>query len=78
MTAKELLRERIEKLTEEEAARALRLLDRETDPLTALLDDAPLDDEPTSPQEERLVQEGRDAAAREETISLDELGAELR
>ena len=78
MTAKELLRERIEKLTEEEAVRALRLLDRETDPLTALLDDAPLDDEPTSPQEERLVQEGRDAAARGETISLDELGAELR
>ena len=55
MTAKELLRERIEKLTEEEAAQALRLLDREADPLTALLDDAPLDDEPTSPQEVEMV-----------------------
>src|SRR5437763_257965 len=44
MTAKELLRERIERLTEEEAVQALRLLDREADPLTALLDDAPLGD----------------------------------
>lgn len=78
MTAKELLRRRVEALTEEEAAEALRLLNRDADPLTVLLDDAPLDDEPTSPKEEAAVQEARDAAARGETISLDELRAELR
>jgi hypothetical protein len=78
MTAKELLRRRVEALTEEEAAEALRLLNRDADPLTVLLDDAPLDDEPTSPEEEAAVQEARDAAARGETISLDELRAELR
>lgn len=44
MTAKEKLRERIETFTEEEAAETLRLLDRRTDPLTVLLDNAPLDD----------------------------------
>lgn len=48
MTAKEKLRERIEALTEEEAAAALRLLD----PLTMLLDHAPIDDEPSTPEEE--------------------------
>lgn len=78
MTAKEKLRERIETLTEEEAAETLRLLDHRTDPLTALLDNAPIDDEPTTPEEEAAVQEALDAAARGETISLDELRAELR
>lgn len=34
MTAKEQLRERIEELTEDEAAEALRLLDQRTDALT--------------------------------------------
>ncbi|MGH3025606.1 MAG: hypothetical protein ACRDLR_04085 [Gaiellaceae bacterium] len=78
MTAKELLRKRVEALTEEEAADALRLLDRDADPLAVLLDNAPLDDEPVSPEEETAVQEARDAAARGDTIGLDELRAELR
>lgn len=78
MTAKERLRERIEKLSEEEAAEALRLLDERADPLTVLLDNAPLDDEPTTPEEEAAVQEALEAAARGETISLDELRAKLR
>jgi O6-methylguanine-DNA--protein-cysteine methyltransferase len=77
MTAKEQLRERIEELTEDEAAEALRLLDQRTDALTRLLDDAPLDDEPTTPEEEAAVQEALEAAARGETISLKELRAEL-
>ena len=77
MTAKEQLRERIEELTEDEAAEALRLLDQRTDALTRLLDDAPLDDEPTTPEEEAAVQEALEAAARGETISLEELLAEL-
>jgi hypothetical protein len=78
MTAKERLRERIETLTEEEAAETLRQLDQRADPLTVLLDNAPVDDEPTTPEEEAAVQEALSAAARGETISLNELRAELR
>ncbi len=78
MTAKEQLRERIEALTEHEAKRTLRLLDDVHDPLTALLDNAPIDDEPSTPAEETAVQEALDAAARGDTISLDELRDQLR
>ena len=78
MTAKEQLRERVERLTEDEAAQTLRLLDQRSDALTRMLDDAPLDDEPTTPEEEAAVQEGLEAAARGETITLEELHAEPR
>ncbi len=77
MTAKEKLRERIETLTEEEAAEALRLLDQRSDPLMVLLDNAPLDDEPVTPEEDVAVQEAREEIARGETISLEEFRAEL-
>jgi hypothetical protein len=77
MTAKEQLRERVERLTETEAAETLRLLDNRADPLTRVLDNAPFDDEPTTPEEEAAVQEGFEAAARGETISLEELRAEF-
>jgi len=53
MTAKEQLRERVEQLTEEEAAATLRPLDQRTDALTRLLDDAPPDDEPALPRRRR-------------------------
>lgn len=78
MTAKEQLRERIETLSESEAERTLRLLDDVSDSSAVLLDDAPFDDEPTTPEEETAVQEGLDAAVRGETLSLDELRAELK
>ena len=77
MTAKEELGRRVERLTEGEAAAALRLLDQRTDALTRLLDDAPLDDEPTTPEEEAAVQQALEAAARGDTISLEELRGEL-
>lgn len=77
MTAKEQLRERVEQLTEEEAAETLRLLDQRTDPLTIMLDNAPLDDEPVTEEEEAAVQIAREEIARGETISLEELRAEL-
>ncbi len=78
MTAEEQLRERVEQLTEEEeeAEAALRLLDRRTDDLTRLRDEAP-DDESTTPKEQAAVQEALEAAAHGETISLEELRAEL-
>lgn len=77
MTAKQQLRERIEGLSEEEAAETLRLLDRRKDPVMRFFDDAPLDDEPVTPEEEALVQEARDEIARGETIPLEELLREL-
>ena len=77
MTAKEQLRERVEKLSEDEAAETLRLLDQRSDPLNVLLDSAPLDDEPVTEQEEAAVQIAREELARGETISLEELRAEL-
>ena len=79
MTAKEQLLERVRAYSEAEAADALRVLDqRSPDSLTRLLDSAPEDDEPVTPEEEALVQEARDEIARgEPLISLDELRAEL-
>jgi hypothetical protein len=81
MTAKEKLHAAVEELSETEAAETLDYIARrhsERDPLTMLLDSAPLDDEPTTPEEEAAVQVALEAAARGETISLDELRAEFR
>lgn len=78
MSAKQQLRARIEAFSEEQAAETLRLLDLRADPLAVLLDDAPPDDEPAKPEEEAAVDEALDAAARGDTIRLDELRAELR
>lgn len=77
MTAKEQLRERIETLTEREAERTLRLLDDLRDPLTALLDNAPIDDEPSTPEEEAAVAEARADIAAGRTVSLDEITREF-
>lgn len=78
MTAKEKLRERVEALTEEQAAETLRLLDqRAQDPVLAAFDSAPLDDEPVTPEEDAAVQQAREEIARGETISLEEFRAEL-
>ncbi len=73
MTAKEQLRERIEMLTEHEAERSLRLLDDLRDPLTVMLDDAPLDDEPVTPEEEAAVAEADADIAAGRTVSLDDV-----
>jgi hypothetical protein len=72
MTAKEKLRERVEALTEEEAAETLRFLDE--DPLTRLLESAPLEDEDITAEEEAAVQEAREElAAGVPTIPLEEV-----
>ena len=42
-----------------------------------MLDDAPADDEPTTPEEDAAVQEALEAADRGDTITLEELRAEL-
>ena len=76
MTAKQQLRHAIDELTEAEAAETLDYLARrreQRDALTEFLDQAPIDDEPVSDQEERAVQEARDEIARGEAISLEQL-----
>jgi hypothetical protein len=77
MTAKEKLRERVETLTEDEAAETLRLLDLRSDPLTRFLDDAPLDDEPVTAEEEAAVQLAREEIARGEVLSAAEIRREF-
>jgi len=80
MTAKEQLRHAIDELTEAEAADTLDYLARRQhrDALTVFLDQAPIDDEPTTEEEERAVQEAREEVARGETISLEQLKRELQ
>ena len=57
--------------------RAGRSTRRENDPVVRALMNAPFDDEPVTPEEEALVQEGRDAFKRGEVISDDELWRRL-
>lgn len=78
MTAKQLLRERIETLSEREAERTLRLLDDIRDPLTVMLDDAPIDDEPVTPEEEAAVAEANADIAAGRTVPFDEVLREFR
>jgi hypothetical protein len=79
MTAKQQLRQLVDELSEVEAAEALDILAarRRRDSLTELLDNAPFDDEPTTPEEDALVQEARDEIARGELISADEIRREF-
>lgn len=78
MTAKEQLLERVQGFSEDEAAEALRVLDRRArGPLAELLDNAPLDDEPTTPEEEKGVAEAREQIARGELISHEEIRREF-
>jgi hypothetical protein len=77
VTAKEKLREAVEQLSEEEARDALRYLAERSDPLMELLDDAPEDEEPLTPEEYEGLREARAQAERGETVPLDELRREL-
>lgn len=77
MTAKERLRERIEALSEEEAANTLHLLDEREDPVIAAFRDAPEDDEPWTEDDEVAAAEGRTDIAAGRTVSLDEAVREL-
>ena len=77
MTAKEQLRERIEALTEAEAAETLRLLDQRRDPVLAAFRDAPLDDEPWTDEDEAAAAEGRADLAAGRTVSLEDAMREL-
>jgi hypothetical protein len=73
MTAKEQLLQRVQTLSEDEAAETLRLLDQRADSLTRLLDNAPADDEPSSPEEDALIAEANADIAAGRTIPLAEI-----
>lgn len=80
MTAKEKLRRAIEDLSEAEAERALGLIvDRhpQSDSVLELLDNAPPDDEPTTPEEEEGVREAKAEVELGEVVSAEEIKREL-
>jgi hypothetical protein len=78
MTAKERLRNLVDELSEQEAANALKLFEQPSDdPMVRALDNAPLDDEPTSPEEEAAVAEARAEYERGEFFEADEIKREL-
>jgi hypothetical protein len=81
MTAKDKLRQTVDRLTEAEAADMRDFLARRRgarDALGEFLDQAPVDDEPVTNEEERAVQQARDEIERGETISLEQARTELR
>ncbi|TMK40481.1 MAG: hypothetical protein E6G56_07420 [Actinobacteria bacterium] len=81
MTAKEKLRATVEELSETEAEAMLDLIDSrrhgQRDALGELLEKAPPDDEPTTPEEEEGLREAREQAARGEVVSAEEIRREL-
>ncbi len=79
MTAKEKLREAVEGLSEDEAAEALELLSGrdERDALDDVLENAAIDDEPATPEEEDGVREAKAEIARGEVFTADEIKREI-
>lgn len=81
MTAKDKLRRAVDRLTEAEAADTLDFLTRRRggrDALGEFLDQAPVDDERVSDEEEHAVQQARDEIERGQTISLEKARTELQ
>jgi len=80
MTAKEKLRRAIEELSEAEAQDALGFIVRRRgrrDALAELLEKAPVDDEPSTPEEEEGVGEAKAQIARGDVFSADEIKREI-
>jgi hypothetical protein len=78
MTAKEKLREAVERLSEQEAEETLRFLDvRSRDPLLDAVLRAPLDDEPSSPEEDHSAREAWAEYERGEAVPLHEIRNEF-
>jgi hypothetical protein len=76
MTAKEKLRMTVDDMSEVEAQDALGFIVRrrgQRDALGELLERAPLDDEPTTPEEDESAREARAEIARGEVLSADEI-----
>lgn len=80
MTAKEKLHKAIEGLSEAEAQEALGYIVQrrgERDALAELLEAAPADDEPTTPEEDEGAREARSEIARGDVFSAEEIKREI-
>ncbi len=80
MTAKEQLRQTIDDLSEVEAQDALDFIVRrrgQRDALGEMLEHAPLDNEPTTSEEDEGVREARAEIARGDVLSADEIRREI-
>jgi hypothetical protein len=80
MTAKEQLKQTVEGLSEAEAQDALGFIVRrqsKRDALAELLDRAPIDDEPTTPEEDTGAREAGEQIIRGEILSADEIRREV-
>lgn len=79
MTAKEQLHQAVDELTEAEAADTLDFLTRRgaRDALGELLERAPIDDEPTTPEEDEDAREAREQIARGEVFSAEQIKREI-
>ncbi len=80
MTAKEKLQQTVEELSEAEAQDTLGFIVRrrsDRDALAELLERAPVDDEPTTHEEDEGAREASAQIARGEVISADEIRREV-
>ena len=78
MTTKERLHRFVDDLSEEEAAATLLVVERRHhDELLQALADAPLDEEPSSPEEDRSAREATAAYKRGEAVGADALKRDL-
>jgi hypothetical protein len=78
MTAKERLRNLVDELSEQEAADALALFEkRGDDPMGQALDNALVDDDPSSQEEDASAHEALEEYNRGESFSADEIKREL-
>ena len=79
MTAKDKLRQAVDELSELEAEQMLEIIARrrERDPMIAAFEDAPEDDEPSSPEEDASADEAWESYKRGEAVSMDEIRREF-
>jgi hypothetical protein len=78
VTAKDTLRQLVERMSEDEARGALeRLKAPGDDPVMRLLDDAPLDDEPSTPEEDASSDEAWQEYLRSEYSTAEEIERDL-
>jgi|NGEPerStandDraft_13_1074530.scaffolds.fasta_scaffold22312_2 hypothetical protein len=77
MTAKEKLRRLVDALSEQEAEAALVLVEQRDDPMLQALAAAPIDDEPSSPEEDASARNAQEAYRRGEATPANDFKREL-
>jgi len=78
MTTKERLHQLVDELSEQEAEAALVIVERRRDdPILHALASAPIDDEPSDPEEDASAAEALAAYRRGDAVSTEQLRGEL-